>query len=305
MIKILCWYWKQDGGRTQYGPHHVNIWAGMVRRHLSIPHTIACVTDSPEGIDASIEIIAPPKEFEDWRIPTWAPGRPQCLRRIAMFAPDAAKRFGERFVCMDIDCIVTNSLDRLFSDTRDFKIFRGTMKGRPYNGSMMMLRAGSRPQVYEKFTPEGAAEAGRQFVGSDQAWISYCLGPHEATWGPADGVEWWSKGRPIVTSETRIIFFPGDVKPWEVSNPYVRRHYRGKDDRKCLILGYSKTVWTEVEAALKKSDFDVVIASPEAAEHWPGPVYAVAENDAIADDIAQMCGFDHVVFCGRSEDRAA
>lgn len=305
MIRVLAWYWVQPGGRTQYAPHHVNIWAGMIRRHLKMPHTIACVTDVPEGLDPSIEIIAPPADFTDWRIPTWGAGRPQCLRRIAMFAPDAGERFGERFVCMDIDCVISGPLDPLFVDNADFKIFRGTAAGRPYNGSMMMLRAGARPQVYTKFTPEGAAEAGRQFVGSDQAWISHCLGPNEATWGPADGVEWWARHKRQYPASTRIVFFPGEVKPWEIKDHFVCQNYRGQDNRKCLILGYAPTVWDEVEAALKGSDFDVVIASPEAAEHWPGPIYAVANTDAEAEQIAYMGGFEHVVFCGKSEGRAA
>ena len=83
MITVLTWYWKQDGGRIEYRAEHVNIWADMVGRNLlKTPHRIACVTDLPEGIDPSIEIIAPPRDFEGITIPTWGPQRPQCLRRI-------------------------------------------------------------------------------------------------------------------------------------------------------------------------------------------------------------------------------
>jgi hypothetical protein len=277
----------------------------MIRRHLAMPYCIACVTDIPEGVDPSIEIIQPPRDFEDWRIPSWGPKMPQCLRRLAMFAPDAAARFGERFVCMDIDCAISGPLDPLFSGGEDFKIFGGTAPGRAYNGSMMMLRAGARPEVFNSLTIDGAIEAGRNYVGSDQAWIAHCLGPNEATWGADDGVEWWGRNRRPCGPGTRIVFFPGEQKTWESSHPFIREHYRGLDKRSCLILGYGPDVWSEAEQALKREEFDVVIASPEAAEHWPGEVFAVAENDERAERLAYMHGFERVVFCGRSEEAAA
>jgi hypothetical protein len=96
--------------------------------------------------------------------------------------------FGKRFVCMDLDCVITGNLDPLFDVPDDFKIFHGTGGGRPYNGSMILMTAGARSQVYEQFNQEAAVEAGNKFLGSDQAWISQVLGPDEATWGPADGV---------------------------------------------------------------------------------------------------------------------
>src|SRR5690606_24538322 len=110
--------------------------------------------------------------------------------RLAMFAPDAAATFGERIICMDLDCVIAQPLDALFSVDDEFRICRGTTAGRPYNGSMFTLRAGSRPQVYTEFTAERAAAAGRAFLGSDQAWISHIL-PNEKTWADAHGVHFW------------------------------------------------------------------------------------------------------------------
>jgi hypothetical protein len=308
MLTVLTWFWQQEGGRTTYLPEHVNIWADMVRRNLSMPHRIACVTDLPQGLDPDIQIITPPRDFEDWRIPSWAEGRPQCLRRISMFSPDAAKIFGDRFVCMDLDCVVTGPLDDLFHDSYDFRIYRGTAPGRFYNGSMMLIEAGCRPQVYNNFTIEGAAEAGRNFVGSDQAWISHCLGGGEATWGPEHGVHWFgSYDRP--TQDTKIIFFPGEQKPWSFvegggKNRWLATHYRRTSRGKALILGYGENVWVEAQEALSRDSFDVVIASPEAAAHWPGDVLAIASNDQHAERLARMHGFEQFVFCGRVEQEA-
>lgn len=310
MLTVLTWLWHQPSVRVGYTAWHVNIWADMVRRNLAMPHRVACVTDMPAGIDPSIAIIEPPREFEDWTIPSWGPGRPQCLRRIAMFAPDAAARFGDRFVCMDLDCVVSGPLDPLFDTDAEFMMFRGTAKGRPYNGSMILLQAGARPQVYARFDRGAAVRAGQRFVGSDQAWISACLGPGEKTWGVEHGAHNWL-GRHPTEGTCRVMFFPGRPKPWDlvdVDEPFCVRHYRRDPvPRACLVLGYGANVWREADAALdlagqgRRPPFDAVIASPEAARHWPGKLLAVAADDFHADRLAAMYGFDDVVFCGRSE----
>lgn len=302
MLTVLTWLWAQPDGRATYMALHVNIWADMVRRHLTLPHRLACVTDMPEGIDPSIEIIAPPRDFEDVRIPTWTGGRPQCLRRIAMFRHDAGDILGERFVSMDMDCVIAGSLDPLFSRDEDIVLYASPGQppdGRPYNGSMLMMTAGARPQVYEQFTPEGAIAAGQRYAGSDQAWISHVLGAGEAVWDESDGVAWWGRRHEV---ETRLMFHPGHPKPWNLlDDPWVREHYRRAPQGRGLILGYGPHVWTEAEAALETGAFDGVIASPEAAAHWPTPVTAVAQNDNEADRLADLCGFSEVVWCGRSE----
>ena len=74
---------------------------------------------------------------------------------------------------------------------------------------------------------------------------------------------------------------------------------------KRLILGYAESVWTDAEAAFETGAFDAVIASPEAAEHWPGDILAIAHTDEHAERLARMHGFDDAVFCGRSEREAA
>jgi hypothetical protein len=302
MLTILSWLWKQPGGRAKYTTHHANIWADMVRRNLKMDHEVALVTNMTEGLDRSIRVIPPPADFEDVRIPTWNERMPQCLRRIAMFRPDAADIFGKRFVSMDLDCVITGPLDPLFDRPEDFIMYRGTTPERPYNGSMMMMTAGARSQVYTEFTPEGAAEAGRKYVGSDQAWISHVLGWGEAVWTLDDGVYWQThKRRQEGTADARIIFFPGKMKPWEVKNdPVIIENYRMSRGGQCLILGYGETLWEDVAAALETHRrFETVIAAPEAAAVWPGEVFATAMSDAECEALAYECGYEEWTFCGR------
>lgn len=229
MLTLLTWFWKQDRSRVTYRAEHVNTWAAMIRRNITMPHRVACVTDIPEGIDPSIEIIAPPGDFLDITNPKWANGKPQCYRRLSMFRRDAAEIFGERIVCMDLDCVIGGSLDPLFDRKDDLVLFKGTSRTRPYNGSMMLIRAGCRPQVFDDFNQAAALESGRKFCGSDQAWLMHKLGPREKVWDERDGVYWYGapylKGR---QAEPRILFFPGGMKPWVAAlfDGFTRHHYR-------------------------------------------------------------------------------
>jgi hypothetical protein len=157
-----------------------------------------------------------------------------------------------------------------------------------------MLTAGARPQVYEKFSPAGAEEASRRFVGSDQAWLAHVLGRGEATFRPDQGVTRWGQA-----NKGAIMFFPGHVKPWDaIGDPWVGEHYRLTSGRSGLVLGRKRHVWDEAKAALEEQDFDGVIAFTQTAAHWPEPVDAIADNLPHAQALARMLGFDNLRLCG-------
>lgn len=306
-MKVLTWLWQQTDGRSSYDESHVRVWAAMVRRHLTLPHKLAVVTHIKGDYGPDVEVIKPPREFEDVRIPSWRESYPQCFRRLVMFRKDAADIFGaDRVVCMDLDLVVCDSLDPVLDIEDDFKIARGTFRTRRYNGSLMSLKLGSRPQVYDDFTPEKAVEAGRKHIGSDQSWLSHCL-PNEKMWTPDDGVCFWMAS--YTPDKARVVFFAGATKPWHLATvgdtAFVNEHYRGKQNGRCLLLGYSSTLWADVSKALMEGSFDGVIASPEAARYWPGKVLAVASDDEQAEYLAHLHGFDRVTWCGKSEGSAA
>lgn len=295
-LRVLTWLWKQPGCRTEFTAIHVNIWAAMIRRHCTLDIELACVTDMPEGIDRAIRIIKPPGEWEGLQTTRWKGNRPSCYRRISMFRPDAARIFGRRFVCMDLDVVIGGNIDAVLSRKEDVVLLGPSKAGSRwvYNGSLLKLKAGARPQVYTDFTPEKAEEASKFFVGSDQAWLAFALGREEATWGADDGVVRWGN-----CSEGSMMFFPGNVKPWDVINDsWVAEHYRLDAGRSGLVLGDRRSVWNEARAAMDKHRFDHVIALPRSAAHWPGRVDAIAKNMAHATMLTRMLGIDQAVVCG-------
>lgn len=295
-LLVMAWFWQQPEGRAQFKVEHVNIWAAMLKRNCTLEIDIACVTHLPEGIDPSIRIITPPPFYDGLKTSRWRGGRPSCYRRLAMFAPDAAETFGaDRFVSMDLDCVIGGNIDSILDRDEDFIICPPSQKGKRwiYNGSMLMMDAGARPSVYEDFTPEGAELASRTFVGSDQAWLAYSLGPGEVTWTEDDGVVRWNGGR-----SGPLMFFPGTIKPWNaIAHPFVGEHYRLECGQTGLILGEKNHVWDDVMKA-GHGPFDHIIALPKAAKVWKGRVDHVAEDMRHAELIASMMGVEQPIICG-------
>jgi hypothetical protein len=100
---------------------------------------------------------------------------------------------------------------------------------------MWMMTAGARRQVWEQFNPQTSPQTAKRAgkFGSDQGWISYCLGPGEATWTRADGVYSYRvhiapKGN-VLPKGARIVMFHGKIDPWSYNMdrvPWVKAHYR-------------------------------------------------------------------------------
>ncbi len=193
-FKLITWLWHQNKTNHKYTGADVNRLYEQAKKYITIPFSFACVTDTPDGISPEIEIIPLPHELDYLSSNTWdaKKGKPQCYRRLALFAPDAEKRFGsKKIVSIDLDASIFGNIDNLFDRDEDIVLLASEQtdkSGRPYNGSLLMIKAGSRPRVWEELSLEGVLKAGKKYPGSDQSWISYILGDGEATWSAKDGV---------------------------------------------------------------------------------------------------------------------
>lgn len=230
---VVCWKWQPPRGyRSVFGPQHVNTLKSMVRRNLKMPHRFICVTDDTKGIDADVEIV--PMWTDHASVPSpHGAHQPACYRRLKAFSPEIAKSFGPRFVSLDLDTIVTGSLDALFDRPEDFVAWGETDPRSYYNGSMWMMTTGSRRKVWDDFDPKispGLAYRAGRF-GSDQGWISYCLGRGEALWTTQDGVYSYRKHVRFhhLPANAKIVHCHGKNDPWgfECQNlKWVKEHYR-------------------------------------------------------------------------------
>lgn len=242
MLSVVTWKWKpKTGYRSTFGPETVNVLRAMVARHYRQPHRFICVTDDPKGIDPDVEVLP---DFGDFAgLPSPHGGQnPSCYRRLRMFHPDAAQWFGDRFVSIDLDVVLTGDLSPLWDRPEAFVMWGDTNRTTFYNGSMLLMTAGARSKVWTEFNPKTSPSAARiagQF-GSDQGWISHCLGSGEATWTTADGVYSYRKhlvpDGGSLPANARVVVFHGAVDPWSRTAqalPWVKQHWARSAESVC------------------------------------------------------------------------
>jgi len=197
MITFVCFKWG-----SKYGPRHVHTLARMVRRHFTPSHNFICLTDDPGGVE--VQTMALDRRFTNL-------GARQCFHKLAIFAPEASDRIGKRICAMDLDIVILDDLTPLVSRSEDFVIGDSGVTGF-YNSSLMLLTAGSRPEVYDDFTPMGALKLtrakGKPHI--DDGWIGARLGMKEARFDTSDGV---GSFRAKLPEKPRIVYFDGPDKP--------------------------------------------------------------------------------------------
>lgn len=235
MLSIVSFKWRPHPGyRSQFGPETVNVLKRMVARHYQKPHRFICITDDSHGIDADVEVLPLWQDHSNLSNPHGVK-HPSCYRRLRMFSPQIAELVGSRFVMLDLDAVITSDVSPLWDRPEDFVIWGDTNPKTPYNGSMMLMTAGARKHVWERFDPQQsprqAVRAG--FFGSDQGWISYVLGKGEAKWTQSDGVYSWRNhvipNRGQLPPGARIVLFHGGTDPWSDKAQryeWVKRHWQ-------------------------------------------------------------------------------
>lgn len=242
---VVCWRWKpKPGYRSSYPPETVNILRAMVARHFQHPHTFICVTDDARGIDPRVKVIP---SFEDFAgLPSPHGGKnPSCYRRLRMFHPEAAQWFGQRFVSLDLDVVITGDLTPVWNRAGEIVLWGDTnpQPGSHYNGSMILMTAGSRSQVWTDFDPAVSPRLAMEnrSWGSDQGWISYKLGPREAKWSKLDGVYSYrnhiEKRGKVLPENAKVVSWHGRIDPWTSEAkqiPWVRQHYSVEAEHSCV-----------------------------------------------------------------------
>src|SRR5262245_54325564 len=120
---VVCFKWRPASPqyRSTFGPETVNVLRAMVARHFPHPHRFICVTDDPVGIDHRVEIVPLWEDFSQVPSPHGNLRKnPSCYRRLRMFASDAAEILGDRFVTLDLDCVIVGDMTSVWDRSEDF-----------------------------------------------------------------------------------------------------------------------------------------------------------------------------------------
>lgn len=235
MLKVVCWLWKpRQGYRSQFDAGYVNTFRSMVERHYPDPHEVVCITDMPDGIDPRVRIVP---LWDTYRfLPSPHGGlQPACYVRLRAFADDMRDLIGPRYVSVDLDVVITGDLRPVWNRPEPFVIWESRIWNTHYNGSMWMMDAGVHPEVFHDFDPLTSPKAAKRkrYLGSDQAWISYKLGPGKPTWSQRDGIYSFRALKPknfALPDDARMVFFPGNLDPRHAHTvkmaPWILEYYR-------------------------------------------------------------------------------
>lgn len=222
-INIVCWKWKPIEGvpttkkYVKFQAYHVNALFAMLQKYVRADFRLICVTDDSEGINSEIEII-----------PLWNDFRHLggCFTRLVCFKRDF-DLFGDRFVSIDLDCVIVQDITSLLLKKGDFIVWAPKMdKNRiaQYCGGFWIMDAGARPNVYEDFdenAPRVINSRQKYLGGTDQLQISKTL-QNELTFTQEDGIynfvpDIKNTGQGI-SRNVKIIFFNGRYMP---DDPYL------------------------------------------------------------------------------------
>jgi hypothetical protein len=185
VITVVLWKWGH-----KYSRAHLYKMRSMLARSLSGPYRIVCLTDTPKDCPPGIRAERMPACVLPWDC--------KSLRRMWIFSNDAA-RLGDRLLQLDLDLVLTDSIDPLVTRPEPFVIWKSDSNFRDkwaYNPSLTLLTAGAMSHVFERYmkNPRDAfKQADRDgwapHVNSDQALVSYLVKDEPPpVWTDADGI---------------------------------------------------------------------------------------------------------------------
>lgn len=207
-LTIVTWLWG-----SKYPRYYVERLANGLRQHLRQPHRFLVVSPEPED-----EYLTKVKG---------------CFCRLRMFDPEWQAKYGitDRVVCVDLDVVITGPLDVLFDRSEPFTILQDVNSSNParFNGSIWMLRAGYRPDVWTDFSLDAAEQVPFYTFPDDQGWFEAKM-PDAGAWGAADGVFAYKKrnwpGGDALPNGARLVAFPGWRDPSKFQHlDWVKEHW--------------------------------------------------------------------------------
>ena len=158
-----------------------------------------------------------------------------CFCRLRMFDPNWQRHNGLHgtIVSLDLDVVITGTLDPLFTTAETFMILQGANAANPnpFNASVMLLQAGYHAEVWNDFSVEKAAKVPFHEFPDDQGWIWHKL-PLAAGWKVGrSGIyafqkPGWPKGNDALPIDARIVSFIGRRKPEQYTTlPWVKKFW--------------------------------------------------------------------------------
>lgn len=237
-ITVVCFLWERKGVYelpsqkvTRYDFSWVQKLYNSIERNYSKSFNFVCVTDQylqlKKYTSNKITIIPLWNDFAELG---------GCYSRLKIFSQDIERLFGKRFITIDLDCVIVGNIDHILDRTDDFVIHKYSTHERDqrYNGSLILMNAGSRTQVWNHFglhAPTVIKSNYNTVIGTDQAWIRLVLGPNEKTFTETDGcydIKHSPEVKHYLPENASMIFFSGPRDPITERSKYkwIDQHWK-------------------------------------------------------------------------------
>ena len=190
MITVVVWRWGE-----KFTKGHVARMQSMLQRHLHLEHRLVCITDQPKDLPGGV-VPAPMPKLLSWDF--------KGLRRMWLYSAEAA-RLGDRLFQLDLDVVITDTLDPIVNRPEPFVIWKSDsnwpvgpspVEKWAYNATVMMVTPGAKDDVWQRWNAdpkrifrEADEDGWGSKVNSDQALACYLLKGHDVpVWTKADGI---------------------------------------------------------------------------------------------------------------------
>lgn len=139
-VNVLCMKWG-----TKYPADYVNKLYSMVDRNLNKEFRFVCLTEDAKGLDKNIEVFPLPEPEVK------LDGPERGWNKLAVFSESLYDLKG-KVLCLDLDLIITGSLDDLFDYPGKVIIIKDWIKkDGTGNSSVYRFEVGAHPEILTKF----------------------------------------------------------------------------------------------------------------------------------------------------------
>lgn len=225
MLTICTWLW----GKSKYTSLYVERLHAGVKKHLKQPFRFMLMTEAYRTIELPEDIERHPIEDE------YLTAIRGCFARLRMFDVrwQKEKDIDGPIVNLDLDLVITGSLDHLFKREESIVLLEGAnaFNPCPFNGSVFMVQAGAHYELWADFSMEAAKQMKYSEFPDDQGWFWHKV-PHAATWkvGSSSGI-WsfrkrnWPLGD-VLPPYASIVAFPGHRDPAQFTHlKWIKEHW--------------------------------------------------------------------------------
>ena len=226
LVNVLCMKWG-----NKYPADYVNRLYSMVARNMQRPFRFICLTEDNIGLSKNIESFPLPELSVDLG------GPERGWNKLAVFAEELYDLKG-KVLCLDLDLIITGSLDDLFDYPGEVMIIKDWIKkDGTGNSSVYRFEVGDHPEILSEF--DASFEEIKAHHRNEQEYLSAALmGKNALVYWP----DHWCRSfkrhciKPLsfltardteIPEDARVIVFHGKPDPHEaiigVSGKWYRR----------------------------------------------------------------------------------